>query len=153
MFYILSTSILNYLLHIIKFSFGYKHRLSKYYLNQRNDIQKLHFSKILQLPKLYVRFSLTINFRFHEYSIKIPYKYNQFHRLKLTTLSTQKNKIKYYEYSYAIHFFGYVKPFKTGWMVHVKVLYTWKQYNFVSRETLEIILSDERICFESFFYF
>nr|VDD08967.1 unnamed protein product [Brassica oleracea] len=33
-------------------------------------------------------------------------------------------------------------------MVHVKVLYTWKQYNFVSRETLEIILSDERICFD-----
>ncbi|KAL0696916.1 hypothetical protein Bca4012_064096 [Brassica carinata] len=27
---------------------------------------------------------------------------------------------------------------------------TWKQYNSVSGETLEMILSDERVCFEYF---
>ncbi|CAG7885887.1 unnamed protein product, partial [Brassica rapa] len=35
--------------------------------------------------------------------------------------------------------------FKTAWKVHVKVLHTLKQYNSVSGETLEIILSDECI--------
>ncbi|KAL0733979.1 hypothetical protein Bca4012_010189 [Brassica carinata] len=39
-----------------------------------------------------------------------------------------------------------VKPFKCGWKVQVKVLHSWKQYNSVSRETLEMILSDERRC-------
>ncbi|KAL0854183.1 hypothetical protein Bca101_059335 [Brassica carinata] len=37
-----------------------------------------------------------------------------------------------------------VKPFKCSWKVHVKVLHSWKQYNSVCGETLEMILSDER---------
>uniref|UniRef100_A0A0D2ZQK6 Replication protein A 70 kDa DNA-binding subunit B/D first OB fold domain-containing protein n=1 Tax=Brassica oleracea var. oleracea TaxID=109376 RepID=A0A0D2ZQK6_BRAOL len=36
-----------------------------------------------------------------------------------------------------------VKPFKSGWKVHVKVLHTWKQYNAVHGDTLEIVLSDD----------
>ncbi|KAG2251457.1 hypothetical protein Bca52824_081593 [Brassica carinata] len=36
-----------------------------------------------------------------------------------------------------------VKPFKSGWKVHVKVLHSWKQYNAVHGDTLEIVLSDE----------
>ncbi|KAL0716119.1 hypothetical protein Bca4012_065441 [Brassica carinata] len=38
-----------------------------------------------------------------------------------------------------------VKPFKCSWKVHVKVLHSWKQYNSVCGETLEMILSDERV--------
>ena len=41
-----------------------------------------------------------------------------------------------------------VKSFKCGWKVHVKVLHTWKQYNSVSEETFEMILSYERVCIE-----
>ncbi|KAL0732604.1 hypothetical protein Bca4012_008813 [Brassica carinata] len=41
--------------------------------------------------------------------------------------------------------FSEVKPFKCGWKVHVKVLHSWKQYNSISGETLEMILSDERV--------
>ncbi|XP_024016131.1 uncharacterized protein LOC112089296 [Eutrema salsugineum] len=36
-----------------------------------------------------------------------------------------------------------LKPFKTGWKVHVKVLHTWKQYQTKSGESLEIILAEE----------
>ncbi|CAN6883421.1 unnamed protein product [Brassica oleracea] len=38
-----------------------------------------------------------------------------------------------------------VKPFKSGWKVHVKVLHTWKQYNAVHGDTLEIVLSDDNV--------
>ena len=40
-----------------------------------------------------------------------------------------------------------MKPFKRGWKVHVKVLHTWKQYNTVHEDTLEIVLSDENVSF------
>lgn len=40
-----------------------------------------------------------------------------------------------------------VKPFKSGWKVHVKVLHTWKQYNPVHGDTLEIVLSDENVSY------
>ncbi|WZZ53143.1 hypothetical protein YC2023_053250 [Brassica napus] len=36
-----------------------------------------------------------------------------------------------------------VKPFKSGWKVHVKVLHSWKQYNPVHGDTPEMVLSDE----------
>ncbi|CAN6825234.1 unnamed protein product, partial [Brassica oleracea] len=36
-----------------------------------------------------------------------------------------------------------VKPFKSGWKVHVKVLHSWKQYNPVHGDTLEMVLSVE----------
>ncbi|KAF8115383.1 hypothetical protein N665_0028s0046 [Sinapis alba] len=39
-----------------------------------------------------------------------------------------------------------VKPFKSGWKVHVKVLHTWKQYNAVHGDTLEMVLTDENGC-------
>uniref|UniRef100_A0A0D2ZQK8 Replication protein A 70 kDa DNA-binding subunit B/D first OB fold domain-containing protein n=1 Tax=Brassica oleracea var. oleracea TaxID=109376 RepID=A0A0D2ZQK8_BRAOL len=42
-----------------------------------------------------------------------------------------------------------VKPFKSGWKVHVKVLHTWKQYNAVHGDTLEIVLSDDNTYMES----
>ncbi|KAF8105843.1 hypothetical protein N665_0153s0004 [Sinapis alba] len=38
------------------------------------------------------------------------------------------------------------KPFKSGWKVHVKVLHTWKQYNAVHGDTLEMVLTDENGC-------
>ncbi|KAH0899339.1 hypothetical protein HID58_048907 [Brassica napus] len=38
-----------------------------------------------------------------------------------------------------------VKPYKSGWKVHVKVLHSWKQYNPVHGDTLEIVLSDEAV--------
>ncbi|CAN6933121.1 unnamed protein product [Brassica oleracea] len=40
-----------------------------------------------------------------------------------------------------------VKPFKSGWKVHVKVLHSWKQYNAVHGDTLEIVLYDENVSF------
>ncbi|WZZ17120.1 hypothetical protein YC2023_110209 [Brassica napus] len=40
-----------------------------------------------------------------------------------------------------------VKPFKSGWKVHMKVLHTWKQHNTVHGDTLEIVLSDENVSF------
>nr|VDD24949.1 unnamed protein product [Brassica oleracea] len=39
-----------------------------------------------------------------------------------------------------------VKPYKSGWKVHVKVLHSWKQYNPVHGDTLEMVLSDEAGC-------
>lgn len=36
-----------------------------------------------------------------------------------------------------------VKPYKSRWKVHVKVLHSWKQYNPVHGDTLEMVLSDE----------
>ncbi|CAF1707034.1 unnamed protein product [Brassica napus] len=39
-----------------------------------------------------------------------------------------------------------VKPFKSGWKVHVKVLHSWKQYKPVHGDTLEMVLSDEAGC-------
>lgn len=38
-----------------------------------------------------------------------------------------------------------VKPYKSGWKVHVKVLHSWKQYNPVHGDTLEMVLSDEAV--------
>lgn len=38
-----------------------------------------------------------------------------------------------------------VKPFKTEWQLHVKVLLTWKQCTSKSGKTLDIILADENV--------
>ena len=38
-----------------------------------------------------------------------------------------------------------VKPYKSRWKVHVKVLHSWKQYNPVHGDTLEMVLSDEAV--------
>ena len=38
-----------------------------------------------------------------------------------------------------------VKPYKSGWKVHVKVLHSWKQYNPLHGDTLEMVLSDEAV--------
>ncbi|CAN7094639.1 unnamed protein product [Brassica rapa subsp. narinosa] len=45
-----------------------------------------------------------------------------------------------------------VKPFKSGWKVHIKILpkkkkLHIKQYNTVHGDTLEIVLSDENVSF------
>lgn len=40
-----------------------------------------------------------------------------------------------------------VKPIKSDWKVHMKVLHTWKQFNAVHGVTLEIVLSDENVSF------
>ncbi|CAN6860436.1 unnamed protein product [Brassica oleracea] len=40
-----------------------------------------------------------------------------------------------------------VKPFKSGWKMHMKVLHTWNQYNAVHGDTLVIVLSDENVSF------
>lgn len=43
-----------------------------------------------------------------------------------------------------------LKPWKTTWAVHVKVLHTWKQQ---TGDTMEIILADENVSFIFDLYF
>lgn len=41
--------------------------------------------------------------------------------------------------------FTNVKPFKTEWCIHVKLLYLWKQHTNYGGVSLELILTDEII--------
>lgn len=38
-----------------------------------------------------------------------------------------------------------VKPFKTSWSIHVKVLHTWKSCNPQFGSSLDMVLSDENV--------
>lgn len=51
-----------------------------------------------------------------------------------------------------ITFLKDVKPKKTAWRVQVKVLHSWRQWNKIAGDSLELILSDAHVIVVLFIY-
>lgn len=96
----------------------------------------------------------------HHYIYKVKFR-GLVHTSKNYTLKKSKFSLQLWSHAIAnallVNSYNNVKPFQTVWIIQVKFLNLWKQYQFSSGETIGMIMSSKvmkndllRLMFDSF---